>query len=183
MQLCHILQRSAQLCDTLLCGRTVFKQCFHSHQALFCITGDVQVVLDIVYFIRIQSAFCQFFGHTIPADFVQLINGHCNVGQLFCRTTAFCKTCQHFAAIDLYLYTRYIQAVKCIAVDTQQFCFIQQGIAPHHIGITLPELAVAASLRTIGTPYRLHLVAFKRESQIVLVHYHITGKWYGQIVA
>src|SRR5690606_24299942 len=52
----------------------------------------------------------------------------------------------------------------------------------YYITVALPELTIPSALRAIGTPYRLHLVSFKRESEFILMHYYIARKGNGKII-
>ncbi|OPZ96359.1 MAG: hypothetical protein BWY72_01687 [Bacteroidetes bacterium ADurb.Bin416] len=47
----------------------------------------------------------------------------------------------------------------------------------------MKKFPVPAFLGTVGAPNGLDLVAFERKAELVLVHDHVPGKGYGQVVA
>ena len=60
---------------------------------------------------------------------------------------------------------------------------VEQRVGTNNVAIKLPELTITAFLRTVCSPYGLHLVALKGQLQFVTMHHHIAGKGYGKVIA
>ena len=81
--------------------------------------------------------------------------------------------------MQTYVYT---QAAIYFLHNLDQFDLGKQTVCSHHIHVALVELAVAAFLRTIGTPHRLNLIALEGELYRIPVLHHVARKRNGQVV-
>lgn len=98
---------------------------------------------------------------TLSSYLVQFVNRYGNVHYLIGLTDNLGNAAQYLAVVDFNAYTD-AEARKYGIDYLHQFHFIQQGIAAHHIGITLIELTITPLLRTVGAPHRLNLVTLER---------------------
>ena len=129
-----------------------------------------------------KALFAQFGIHVVEADLVELVDGYGDVNQQFGRTDDVGDAGQDLAVVHLDGHAD-AKAAEHLVDDLDELHLVEQRVGTHHVGVTLEELAVAALLRTVGTPYGLYLVALEGECQFVLMHHHITGKGYGEVVA
>ena len=66
-----------------------------------------------------------------------------------------------------------------VADHEDDFRLADKRVGANHVGIALVELPIASFLRPVCAPYRLDLVAFEGEADIVAVHDHKSRKWHG----
>lgn len=93
----------------------------------------------------------QFGVDIVQPYLVQLVNRYGNVHYLIGLTDNLGNAAQYLAVVDFNAYTD--AETRKYGIDyLHQFHFIQQGVAAHHIGITLIELTITPFLRTVGTP-------------------------------
>ena len=67
--------------------------------------------------------------------------------------------------------------------DLHKLHLTQERLRADDIDIALVELAIATLLRTVGTPYGLHLVTLEGECNLVLVLHNVAGKRHREVVA
>ena len=66
--------------------------------------------------------------------------------------------------------------------NLNQLQLAEQAVRTDDIHVTLVELAIAAFLRTVSTPYRLNLVALEGETELLAVLHDIARKGNGQVI-
>ena len=130
----------------------------------------------------IKPFFFQLKANLFQADLVKLVNSNGDIGKLAGSPDCFCNTGKDLAVVEKCSGLN-AQAKEHLVDDLQKFHFIEKGWTSDHIHITLEKFPVAAFLRTVGTPNRLDLVAFKGKNQFVLMLHHETGKGNSEIVA
>ena len=128
-----------------------------------------------------QAFLTQFCIHVLQADLVEFVDGYGNIYQQFRSTDHFGDAGQNLAVVHLDSHTD-TETVEYLINNLNEFHFVQQAVAAHHIRIALEELTVASFLGTIGTPDRLYLVALEGEAEFFFVHRHKTGKRNGQVI-
>ena len=67
--------------------------------------------------------------------------------------------------------------------DLNQLQFADQAVTADHIHVALVELAIAAFLRTVGTPYRLDLETLERETDFFAVLHYVPCERNGQVIS
>ena len=129
-----------------------------------------------------QALFAHFVLHCIQADLVQFIYGDCDVHHLVRRSADLGEAGQDLPVIDLKRHSDIQQAENLIHY-LHQFQLVQLGLGPYHVHVALVELAVAALLGTVRTPYRLDLETLEGEGNLVLMLHHEAGKGHCEVVA
>ena len=124
----------------------------------------------------------KFLVDLVQSYLVQLVYGNGDVHYLIRLTDDIGYTGENLAVVYLQAHT---DAKTCEhgVHNLHQFHLVQQRVTAHHIGIALIELAIAALLRTVGTPYGLYLIATERHLQLLAVLNHIACKGHGEVVA
>ena len=107
-----------------------------------------------------QPAFFQLFTYFLFADFIQLVDGSADVGQFVGFAYHFGNAGEDFAVVNLDDHGDSKRLENLIG-NLHQFGFVEQAGAANDIHIALIELAIAALLGSVGTPYRLHLVTLE----------------------
>ncbi len=143
--------------------------------------GDVQYRLERVDGFGRQTALDELGVDIVAPYLIQLVYGYCDVHDALGRADEFGDAGQNLTVVQLDGYAD-AQARKYLVDKLQQLDLAQQRVGTHHVGVALVELAVAAFLRAVGTPYRLYLTALERHGQLGAVHHHEACKGYGQVV-
>ena len=106
------------------------------------------------------------------ADLLHLVDGHRDVDHLVGVTDRFGNAVEDLAVVHLERHA-YSEFLEDALNDAHQFDFGRQAAAADNVDVALVEFAVTALLWTVGTPYRLYLIALEREDDIVLVLHHV----------
>ena len=107
-----------------------------------------------------EPAAAEFVVHLVQADFVQLVDGHGNIGDGIGCAYHFGDACQNFAVVDFDADAD-AEAGEHFIHDLHQFHFVEERVGAYDIGVALVELAVASLLRAVGAPNGLYLKAFE----------------------
>ena len=107
------------------------------------------------------------------------INGH--VDYQFGLARYFSQSRQYLAVVYTHR-NRYSQTGKNFVVQLYQLHFLPERLRAYHIGIALVKLAETTFLRTVGTPYGLHLEPLERKCYLTLMLYHIACKRHREVI-
>ena len=177
----------------------IAKQCAHLLNTFHCNFRILQQILQIGQQIRrsallLENGFqtCdpflrdttlrQFAAYTIPAYLVQLVNGYSDVGQQLGMSHVGGDAGKQFPVVDLDLHGN-AKLVKNLVGHLEQLRLVQQRIAADNVGVTLVEFAVPPLLRTVGTPYRLHLETLERHGKLLPVLHNKAGERNRKVIA
>ena len=183
MQRHHIddTQYIRQFLDTFQTGFAGRQDLFQGFQLFLVASLQKQNGLQFVDGFLRDAVVGQFFIDVFQTDFLQFVDGNGDFGEVLFFAQNFGDTAQNLAVVQFDANTD-AETTEHFIDNLQQFHFVHQRVAAHHVGVTLVEFAITAFLRTVGSPNRLNLITFEGESDIVAMHHHIAGKRNGQVV-
>ena len=129
-----------------------------------------------------DSIATQFLVDIVKTNLVEFVDCNGDIHDFIGFAYHFGNTRENLTVVDLDLHID-TQAGEHGVDNLHQFNLVEQGVAANNIGITLIELAIATTLRTVGTPYGLNLIAFERQLEFVAVHDNIACEGHGEVVA
>ena len=89
---------------------------------------------------------------------------------------------QNLAVVE-FEHDIYAQPAEHLLYNLYEFDLAQQRTAADDIHVALVKLPVTSFLRSVGTPYGLHLIAFERKHYFALMLNHVTGERHRKVVA
>ena len=144
--------------------------------------GHVQYRLQFGNLLCCQAAFRQFLIHLLQANLVQFVDSHGDVHNLVRSTHHLGDTAEYLAVIQFQAHV-HTQASIHLFHDLNQFQLAHEAVCTYHIHVALIELAVTAFLRTVCAPYRLNLITFEGETDVVSILRHKPRKRHRQVIA
>ena len=109
-----------------------------------------------------DSIATQFSVDIIESNLVEFVDGNSDINDFIGLANHLGNTCEDLTVVylDLYIDT---QASEDGIDNLHEFDLIEQGVATNDVGVALVELAITTTLRTVGAPYGLYLIALKRQ--------------------
>ena len=150
-------------------------------QLVFVIARHAKDGLQLADGVLRQTPLTQLIVHFVRTNLVQFVNRHGDVHYLVRRAYHLGYSAEDLAVVQLQAYAD-TQAAVHLLHNLYQLQFAHQAVRSYHVHVALVELAVAPFLRTVGTPYRLDLVAAERKTDVVAVLRHEPRKRHGQVV-
>ena len=129
-----------------------------------------------------EAVAAQFVVHGIEADFIEFVDGHGDVHNLVGGSDDLGDARENLAVVDFDGHA-HAEARKHGVDDLNQLHLVQQRVAADDVAVELVELAIAALLRTVGTPNGLILIALEGKLQLLAVHHHVACEGHGEVVA
>ena len=129
-----------------------------------------------------KTILTKFGIHVVETDLVEFVDGDGDIHNLVGSPDDLSDAGKDLAVVDLDEHAD-TETGKDGIDNLHQFHLVEQGVRADDIAVELPELTIAALLRTVSTPNGLHLIALERQLQFLAVHHHVAGEGHGKIVA
>ena len=122
-----------------------------------------------------------FRDHSVPADFVELVERSEDPGCVFLKSALLQQAVQHFAVVDTNRETLNADAFKQIVDHKQRFDVCRVAESTNGIEIALQKFPEPSSCRTFTPPDRPDVIAPKRHAQFLNVLSRKPGQRHRQI--
>ena len=137
--------------------------------------------MQAVYGLLPQTSLRKLGADVVDAYLLELVDGNRYVHHLVGVAYGFGYAVEDLAVVHLERYVN-SQLAEDPLHDLDKLHLVQERPRPYDIHVTLVELAVAALLRAVGTPYRLYLVTLEWKHYFSLVLNDIAGERHRQVI-
>ena len=167
--------------NALLANLTIGKNATQGGNLLVVSAAELDDGLKTGDSVSRKSLFGQFGVDVFKPYLVELVDSDGDVNQLVGLADDLGDAGKDFAVVDVY-GDAYAEIGKDTTGHLHEVNLAEQRVGAYDVGIALVELAVASPLRTVGTPYGLHLIATEGQGELVAVHNDIAGEGDGEVV-